>query len=106
MPNHRRFNASECLNDLRLDNIKGRIQTEESKGSMHVPSDQVRPDSNYNNSPRVSHQNGSKVIEFYSAVYMAGIALKNGVNTSEEQIKKFGLLEKLDRSYDFRSLPD
>lgn len=45
------------------------------------------------------------MVEFYSPVYLAAIVLKHGANSSEEQIKKYGVLEKLQKSFDFNLLP-
>lgn len=39
------------------------------------------------------------MVEFLSPLYLANICLKNGINQNDNQIKRFGLLEK---SYDFK----
>lgn len=52
-----------------------------------------------------SNQDAQKIVEYYSSVYLASTLLKQGNSKHPESLKRFGLLENLEKSFDFALLP-
>lgn len=106
VPNTRQLNARECFFDFKFDRVNEEI-VDSSRESLLTPrGDSNNPRVNGKPQPRSSsHETPKKIIEFYSPVYLASIVLKHGVEQSQEQIQKYGLLERLEKSYDFNLLP-
>lgn len=106
VPNSRLYNAKECLFEIKFQKVNEEIRA--SREQILTPRANSNSDLLLSQAmPRLQHSQEvkPKIVEFYSPVYLAAIVLKNGVNSSEEQIKKYGLLERLDKSFDFSLLP-
>ena len=91
MPKTKQFNAIECLSDIKLNQAKAELSDIESLSShkdirQHVVTKfKIRPESGHMEEEK-SHPIKSKVVEYYSPLYLASLVGKEGVNQNEETV--------------------